>query len=230
MGYLLLEGGAEFGGHMEMPDRRAMELAGGPDAPISIIPAAAAPDNNHERAGRNGVHWFKSLGATNVTAVPLIDRASADDPTVVRALDRARLIFMLGGFPRHLRESLFQSDAWAAMLIAHREGAVIGGSSAGAMVLCDSFYDPRSNKVIKGLELLRGACILPHHNAFGKTWATRLTQLLPEAILVGIDEETGMLDDGPNGGWQIYGKGGVTLYYPHGQVRYESGQPFSLNT
>lgn len=59
-GYLLLEGGAEFGGLMSEPDRRAIELAGGPGAPISIIPTAAAPDNNHQRAGNNGVNWFKT--------------------------------------------------------------------------------------------------------------------------------------------------------------------------
>ena len=43
-GYLLLEGGAEFSGKMADPDRRAIELAGGPDVIISIIPTAAAPD------------------------------------------------------------------------------------------------------------------------------------------------------------------------------------------
>ena len=68
MGFILLEGGAEFGGRMADPDRQAMRLAGGPDVPISIIPAAAAPDNNHRRAGRKGVDWFKGLGATNVSA------------------------------------------------------------------------------------------------------------------------------------------------------------------
>jgi len=55
MGYLLLEGGAEFGGEMREPDLKAIELAGGFDAPIRIIPTAAAPDNNHQRAGNNGV-------------------------------------------------------------------------------------------------------------------------------------------------------------------------------
>ena len=45
MGYLLLEGGAEFGGRMREPDLKAIELAGGFDAPIRIIPTAAAPDN-----------------------------------------------------------------------------------------------------------------------------------------------------------------------------------------
>ena len=46
-GYLLLEGGAEFGGQMAEPDLRAMELAGGPGALICIIPT-------RQRAGRRG--------------------------------------------------------------------------------------------------------------------------------------------------------------------------------
>ena len=62
MGYLLLEGGAEFGGRMREPDLRAIELAGGFDAPLRIIPAAAAPDHNHNNAGGNGVRWFRNLG------------------------------------------------------------------------------------------------------------------------------------------------------------------------
>lgn len=49
MGYLLLAGGAEFGGPMSAVDVRAIELAGGLDAPICIIPTAAAPNNNHQR-------------------------------------------------------------------------------------------------------------------------------------------------------------------------------------
>ena len=40
MGYILLEGGAEFGGQMEVPDRRALALAGGSGVRVSIIPAA----------------------------------------------------------------------------------------------------------------------------------------------------------------------------------------------
>ena len=65
MGYIVLEGGAEFGGEMAAPDRRALELAGGLDVPVSIIPTAAAPDNNHQRAGENGKRWFQSLGKSS---------------------------------------------------------------------------------------------------------------------------------------------------------------------
>jgi len=49
---ILLEGGLNSAGQMAEPDRRAIELAGGLDAPVGIIPAAAAADNNHERAGQ----------------------------------------------------------------------------------------------------------------------------------------------------------------------------------
>jgi cyanophycinase len=176
MGYILLAGGAEFGGRMAKPDRRAIELAGGFRARVSIIPAAAAPDNNHQHAGQNGVDWFKNRGAVNVSALPLIDRASADDPAVVDALRQSKLIYMLGGFSRHLAQSLAGSDSWQAMLAAHQSGAVIAGSSAGAMILCDHYYDPYEKNIFSGLGLIPGACILPHHDTFGKSWAPELVK------------------------------------------------------
>ncbi len=106
MGYLLLAGGAEFGGRMSEPDLRAIELAGGFDAPICIIPTAAAPDNNHKRAGNNGIRWFKSLGAKNVFAVDVINSVSANDSSLAASIRASRLIYLLGGFPRHLGETL----------------------------------------------------------------------------------------------------------------------------
>ena len=63
MGFIVLQGGAEFADRMAVVDRQAMALAGGFDSPIRIIPAAAAPDHNHRRAGQNGVNWFQQLGA-----------------------------------------------------------------------------------------------------------------------------------------------------------------------
>ena len=66
-GYIVLEGGAEFGGRMDEVDRRAIELAGGSSALISIIPTAAAADNNHQRAG--GIN-----DRDQFVAVPLIPR------------------------------------------------------------------------------------------------------------------------------------------------------------
>src|SRR5712692_6540974 len=118
-GYILLEGGAEFGGQMSEPDRRAIQLAGGPDVPISIIPTAAAPDNNYQRAGNNGVNWFKSLGATRVESLPLIDKASANDVRIVNKIARSGLVYILGGFAGYLGETLKDSASLQAILRAY---------------------------------------------------------------------------------------------------------------
>ena len=106
------------------------------------------------------------------------------------------------------------SLSWKAILAAHQAGAVIAGSSAGAMVLCEFYYDPGTQSIQQGLNLISGACVLPHHNTFGKSWAKQVARKYPEILFIGIDEETGMIDEGPQGQWRIYGKGSVTSISP----------------
>lgn len=229
-GYILLEGGAEFGGLMSEPDRKALELAGGLNVPVCIVPTAAAPDNNHRRAGSNGVNWFRSLGAKHVEALPLIDKSSADDPTIANWLTQARLIYFLGGFPAYLGQTLAGSASWRAILAAYEAGAVIAGSSAGAMVLCEYYYDPSAGRVLDGLALLPNTCVLPHHNTFGQSWITRLRTLLPDAVLLGIDERTGMIDVGASErktGWRVYGQGAVSVYRKDTHATYKTGETFT---
>jgi len=226
MGYLLLEGGAEFGGRMRDPDLRALELAGGFEAPIRIIPTAAAPDNNDQRAGNNGIRWFESLGAKDVASLPIIDKVTASDESIAKSLRESRLIYMLGGFTGYLGETLKGSAAWQAVLDAYARGAVVGGSSAGAMVMCGFYYDPSRGQVVDGLNLLPNAIVMPHFNTFGKNWASRLLEI-PHVTLIGIDEGTGVLDDSA-GAWTVHGGGNVTLYRG-GQVEiYKAGKSFSV--
>jgi cyanophycinase len=226
MGYLLLEGGAEFGGRMREPDLKAIKLAGGFDVPIRIIPTAAAPDNNHQRAGNNGIRWFESLGAKDVGSLPLIDRASANDENIAKSLREAKLIYMLGGFTGYLGETLKGSAAWQAVLEAYATGAVVAGSSAGAMVMCEFYYDPSRAQVIEGLNLVSNSLVLPHHNTFGKSWASRLLEI-SQVTLIGIDEGTGMLDNRA-GTWTVHGAGEVTLYRNQEVEIYEAGKAFSV--
>jgi cyanophycinase len=227
-GYILLEGGAEFGGEMTVPDNRAIQLAGGAAAQVSIIPTAAAADNNHQRAGQNGVRWFRSLGAKRITSLPLIDRASAGNPEIAQALRSSRLIYLLGGFPGYLAQALHDTLAWQAVLEAYAGGAVLAGSSAGAMVLCEYFYDPYTGRLEPGLNLIPGCCVLPHHEHAGKGWASRLLPELPGVTLIGIDERTGLINDGAGGAWKVYGKGSITLYRDGENHRYASGATFHL--
>jgi cyanophycinase len=226
MGYLLLEGGAEFGGRMRDPDLKAIELAGGFGAPIRIIPTAAAPDHNDQRAGNNGIRWFQSLGAKDVGSLPLIDKVSASEESIAESLREAKLIYMLGGFTGYLGETLKGSAAWQAALEAYATGAVIAGSSAGAMVMCEFYYDPSRGQVVDGLNLVPNSIVLPHHNTFGKSWASRLLEI-SQVTLIGIDEGIGMLDDGA-GTWTVHGGGEVTLYRNQDVEIYEAGKAFSV--
>ncbi len=228
-GYLVLEGGAEFGGRMSEPDLRALMLAGGLHARVRILPTAAAPDNNHQRAGTNGINWFRHLGATNVEALPILDRASANNTTLAAELRHTRLIYMLGGFTGYLGETLAGSASYQAMRSAYDDGAVIAGSSAGAMVMCQYYFDPGKGQVMPGLNFLPNTCVLPHHNTFGKGWARQLTALLPTVILLGIDEHTGIINDNSadrQRGWRIYGQGNVTLYHNGSPTVYHTGEGF----
>jgi len=224
---LLLEGGAEFGGRMSEPDLRALELAGGFDALVCIIPAAAAPDSNHNHAGNHGIRWFHKLGAKNVFTVNVIDTASANDPSLADLIRNSQLIYLLGGFPRYLGETLASSLCWHAALEACEHGAVIAGSSAGAMVLCEHYYDPYEKTLLRGLNLIPNACVIPHHNNLGKDWRDQLRHLLPNATLIGIDERTGMIND-PSGSWQVYGAGCVTIYQDEKAGIYGDGETFTL--
>ncbi|HUH99050.1 MAG TPA: Type 1 glutamine amidotransferase-like domain-containing protein [Anaerolineales bacterium] len=228
MAYFLLEGGAEFGGRMSEADGRAMELAGGPQSPLVILPTAAAPDQNHLRAGRNGQHWFESLGASRVGVVPVIDQESANDPALAGLVKSAHLIYLLGGFPHYLCETLRDSRVWLAALEAQRSGAVIGGSSAGAMVLCGQYYDPGEKKLLRGLGLLEDICILPHHDRFGRNWASQLRSRIPQVTLLGIDEQTGIINEVSDRVWSVYGAGLITLYRGEQIEVHASGERFRL--
>ncbi len=229
MGYLLLEGGAEFGGRMREPDLRAIELAGGFNAPLRIIPTAAAPDDNHRRAGSNGIRWFQSLGAKDVDSIQLIDKASANDEEIANYLRDAKLIYLLGGFTHYLGETLKDSLAWSAVEESYNNGAVIAGSSAGAMVMCEFYYDPSSRKSrgrIEPRSSIPWYCRITIHSE--KAGHRELTKEIPKVTLLGIDERTGMIDDGEDGMWNVYGAGEVVLYRDGKVEMYKAGETLSL--
>ena len=228
MGTLVLEGGAEFGGLMSEPDRIALNLAGGLRSPVRILPTAAAPDHNHARAGRNGVRWFQSLGATDVQVVNILDSASANDAHLTASLRTARLIYLLGGFPGHLGRTLAGSLTWQAALDAYRAGAIIAGSSADAMVLCEHYFDPYEGKFLKGLNLVQNACVIPHHVEGTHLWAMDLLRQLPGVTLIAIAEQMGIVDDGSGRVWTVHGRGEVTLYRGGATQRHARGESFSL--
>ncbi len=212
MGGILLEGGAEFQGRMAEADRQAITLTGKNDMAVCILPTAAAPDSNHERAGKNGVRWFQFLGVKNVRSLPIIDTVSANDKFLAEFLTNADLIYLLGGFPAYLEKTLRGSLCWSAILDAYRRGATLAGSSAGAMVMCEWFLNPENGKIQPGLGVLPHVIVIPHHEDLGKQWLEMIQNKFPGVVVVGIDEQTGMIRKQEGDQWKVHGKGFVTVY------------------
>lgn len=95
-----------------------------------------------------------------------------------------------------------------------------------------SHYDPQQSQIAEGLNLLSNTCVLPHFNNFGKGWAKLLSTRLLTVVLIGIDEQTGMIDDAHGGskvGWRVYGAGSVTLYHNGEPTEYKAGESFKDN-
>ena len=88
----------------------------------------------------------------------------------------ARFIYLGGGSPLHLRSVLKDSPAWRALVEAWQDGAVVAGSSAGAMVLGDPMVDPRGALTL-GLGLVGHLAVLPHYDTWSEEKAHRTVQL-----------------------------------------------------
>ena len=107
----------------------------------------------------------------------------------------------------HLRSVLKGSAVWEALLGAWRAGAVVAGSSAGAMVLTDPMVDPRGGALTVGLGMVEQLAVIPH---FGQENAEKVHRSIalaaPGLPVVGIPERTALVRD-PDGAWRATGAG-----------------------
>jgi cyanophycinase len=213
-GWLALAGGAEFQPGCEDSDRLLVNAAGGAGARVAILPTAAAAEGSPGMAAANGVKHFNRLGA-HAFSIMIVDMATANDATLAAQLASARLIYMAGGDPGYLLHSLKRSLAWRVMLDAWSDGAVLAGSSAGAMVLCEAMWNPATRRVEPGLAVVKRAAVIPHHRP-ASGWARQLRRELDQAFsILGIPEQTSLIWNGAT--WQVAGPSDVTIY-SQGQV------------
>ncbi|MGA2211418.1 MAG: Type 1 glutamine amidotransferase-like domain-containing protein [Acidimicrobiales bacterium] len=206
-GTLALVGGAEWQPGCEF-DAELLARSGGTD--VVVLPTAAAYEHP-ERAVATAKAWFGTLGG-HVTGLMVLSHADAcqeEHAAVVRA---ARYLYLSGGSPLHLRSVLKGSAVFEALAEAWRGGAVIAGSSAGAMVLCDPMVDPRGGAYTVGLGLIEQVAIVPHHDGGGAGLLWRTLALAPAGVaVVGIPERTALIRE-PGGGWRTAGQGDVSVF------------------
>lgn len=226
-GHLLIVGGGR-----QPPElvARFVELAGGPGrARIAVLPMASA---DPEASGREKAEELRGLGAE--TFVLNLTRARAMADSAARLLDAATGIWFTGGDQSRVTPVLRGTPVLRAIRDRWREGAVIGGTSAGAAVMPDSmltgnqfragedtagYYGDefttvarRTIHVAPGLGFLPGTIIDQHfirRERHNRLLASVLER--PSLIGVGIDESTA-IEVGPDGRWTVRGSGGVVIY------------------
>lgn len=206
-GYLVISGG---GG---MPDRifaRAIQLAGGPDAPVVVFPQAS------EEADTGDVvsdQWRKA-GSKTVSPVSLADLAAA-----TRAVEAASLIWFTGGDQVKLLKALAGTGIPEVIARRYREGAVVGGKSAGAAVMSSitltgdadlQSVTAGATKTVPGLGLWPGVIVDQHF--LKRQRHSRLLSLVldhPSLVGVGIDEDTAVVVTGPR--FEVIGDSSVVV-------------------
>jgi cyanophycinase len=206
------------GGNMQDPAivKRFIELAGGPEAPIVIIPTAGEGDEYDQYW--SGLQQWRANGAKHVTLIHTRDRAVADSETFVAPIRAARGVFFGGGRQWRLADAYLNTRTHRELEALLKRGGVIGGSSAGATIL-GSFLVRGDTK---GNELMIG----DHTAGFGFMKSTAIDQHLlrrnrqfdllevidkhPHLFGVGLDENTAIVVEGDR--FDVIGQSYVVVY------------------
>ncbi len=188
-------------------DADLLEASGGRD--VLVLPTAAAYEHP-DRAVETARAWFAGLGGT-VRPLPVLARHDAMDEGTAATVRDARFVYLSGGSPLHLRSVLKETPVWDALVAAWEEGAVVAGSSAGAMALCDPMVDPRGGALTVGLGLVENLAVVPHAEEDVATHHRRTLELAGDDLVVAaVAERTALLRD-PDGSWRVSGAGAVTV-------------------
>ena len=217
-GLIALVGAGEYLPVMDEVDRHLLASVkkDGHVPNVVCLPTAAGQEGDESvgRWLRMGQEHFEALGA-QVQALPIIDRASADDPQFEPILESADLIYFSGGNPLYLYETMNGSRAWGAAQKAWARGAVYAGCSAGAMILAKRIPNFRRMGMgtLDGFSLVPVDYVMPHFDNSGpfKVYVNLLRRGLKDSeYMLGVDENTALV--GQLGGqWQVMGKSKVHL-------------------
>lgn len=217
---LALVGSGEYLPPMEPVDRELISRLDGP-AQVVCLPTAAGREGPERIAywSELGIDYFTRLGA-GVEALPVIDRASANNAAHADAVARANFVYLSGGKPGYLYAALTGTLVWEAILSVLDAGGVLAGCSAGAMVMGETFFGFPGWQ--KGFSLLPHVTVMPHYDQIPESRIRSIhTAVQDGVVLIGIEGDTALVHYG--GECEVLGSGCVALWDATGQTRYACG-------
>jgi len=217
-GHLLVIGGAEDKYNERRILKKFLEIAGGTEAEILIIPVAS---DFPEFAADVYTQAFRNLGVARPRVLRATSRQDIVDADVEGLLDGVKGIFMTGGDQMRL-VSLLGGTKLAEKIrsIVRSSNVVLAGTSAGAAAMSTTMVvrgDPSSHphkaavRLSPGLGFLKNIIIDQHFTERGRI--SRLVTAVsynPYNLGIGIDENTAIILDG-KGLLEVFGQGSVTI-------------------
>jgi cyanophycinase len=219
-------------------------IAGRPRRYVQLA-TAAAPEGQKslDRWHNLGKAQADRLGVEQVV-VDVRTREDANSEAFAAMIDGAGLIYLSGGNPAHLADTLRDTAVWTAIVAAHQAGAALAGCSAGAMALADwapwgrgrgasggrGAGAPAASFRPTGLRLVPNLRVIPHFDVMGRRSPSMLTSALAtlpgDTTLVGIDEDTAVVG-GPHE-WRVFGRQSVWVIDNDDRREYESGSSITI--
>lgn len=206
------------GGAMRSPEiyRRFIELAGGPDAKIVLVPTAGGEEEYDDFF--RGMNAWRDNGARNLTLLHTTDPAVADTDEFIEPLKTAGGVFFFGGRQWRLVDAYGGTKTEEAFREVLERGGVIGGSSAGASIQ-GSFLvrgDTRTNTTMmgdhkRGFGYLRNVGIDQHVLRRNRQFdMIEVIEAHPDLLGIGLDEDTAIVVQGDL--FQVIGTSYAIIY------------------
>ena len=225
-GFLVIAGGGILGPEII---GRFIELAGGADAPIVLIPTADAAEtfNTNYRAMKN----LRDAGACNVSILHTRNRTEANTEDFVKPLRKARGVWFGGGRQWRLVDVYLDTLTERELHALLMRGGVIGGTSAGASIQASYLVRgaPEGNHIMMAKGYERGFGFLPNsavdQHVLARKREADLAAVIrahPELLGIGVDESTAIIVHGDQ--FEVFGKSKVIVY--GASVTPPNGKPY----
>ncbi|MDM9380354.1 cyanophycinase [Chlorogloeopsis sp. ULAP01] len=215
-GALVIIGGAEDRQGDCVVLREFVRAAGGVKAHIAVMTAATSLPRE---VGDDYIRVFERLGAESVQVVHTEHREDSEREYSIRTVEQATGIFFTGGDQLRIVDFIKGTPLDKVIHKRHEEGAVVGGTSAGAAMMPDemivggvSVSNPSVNAVNigPGMGFLPGILVDQHFAQRGRLGRLLAALVLQPAVLgLGIDEDTAIIVSGDE--FEVVGQGAVTV-------------------
>ena len=139
-GTLVISGGGETTSHII---DRFIELAGGPNAPIVVVPTSGRNDEDYHDFCPC-LRRFREAGAMNLSVMHTRDRDVANTDVFVESLRQARGLWFNGGSHWLHTDAYLDTKVHEELIALLDRGGVIGGGAAGAHVQGEIMNGSRS--------------------------------------------------------------------------------------